>query len=246
MTVSADALFDAVEATWPAAALKRCGPWLIRDGQGGGKRVSAATLEGAFTPSDIPQAEDAMAALGQTALFMLRDGDTELDAALGERGYKIVDPVVVLTCPIELLTDLPVPPLAAFEIWEPLAIMEEIWAKGGIGPARIEVMRRAQKKTAFLARSDARPAGTAFVGVDGKIAMAHAVEVLLEHRRKGVAQWMMRAAAFWGQAQGADMMAVLCTQANTAALGLYSGLGFEPAAQYHYRHNPTSGDLRDG
>ena len=49
-------LFDAVELTWPAARLHRAGPWLIREGQGGGKRVSAASLLGE-TP-DIAQMED--------------------------------------------------------------------------------------------------------------------------------------------------------------------------------------------
>lgn len=243
MTPGPAALFDAVEATWPAASVKRVGPWLLRSGEGGGKRVSAATLEGPLTQTDIVLVEQQMLALSQAPLFMVRDDDEDLDTTLSDRGYQIVDPVVVLTCPIAMLTDRPVPRLATFVIWEPLAIMAEIWAKGGVGPARLGVMRRAKTKTGILARWDGRPAGTAFAAVHGNIAMVHAVEVLVDHRKKGVAGWMMRAAAFWAKDRGADTMSVLCTTANTAALALYSGLGFEPAAQYHYRYNPAFGDL---
>jgi GNAT superfamily N-acetyltransferase len=151
-----------------------------------------------------------------------------------------------LTAPIVSLTDLPIPRLTTYTTWEPLAIMREIWAQGGIGPARIDVMRRAQTKTAIFARWNQKPAGTAFVAVDGEVAMVHAVEVLPEHRRQGVAGWIMRQAAFWASEQGAETMAVLCTRANISALKLYSGLGFAEAAAYHYRLKPDAGDPTHG
>ncbi|WP_227271886.1 GNAT family N-acetyltransferase [Roseobacter weihaiensis] len=246
MTPTAAALYAAVDATWPAARMTHAGPWLLRDGQGGGKRVSAATAEQEVSDADIVRAEQEMQAMGQPALFMVRAGEAPLDTALAARGYEIIDPVEMLTCPVTRLTDIPVPPLTTFVIWEPLAIMADIWAKGGIGPARLEVMKRAKIKTAVLARWNQKPAGVAFVALEGPIAMVHAVEVLPAHRRQGVAQWIMRQAAFWARDHGAETMAVLCTTANTAALQLYSGLGFHPAAQYHYRQIPASGDPRDG
>jgi GNAT superfamily N-acetyltransferase len=239
-------LFDAVEATWPAARLIRQGPILLREGKGGGKRVSAATAEGTVDDAAIATAEEAIREMGQSPLFMVRSGEDALDATLDARGYAVVDPVVLLTASIAHLTDQPVPPVTAFCIWEPLAIMREIWAKGGIGPARIEVMERAACKTAVLARWNQRPAGTGFVAVDGPIAMVHAVEVLPEHRRQGVAGWIMRQAAFWAREQGAQTMAVLCTRANTGALRLYSGLGFEPVTGYHYRHKDRAGEKNNG
>ncbi|ABG30620.1 N-acetyltransferase [Roseobacter denitrificans] len=246
MSLTRAQLFAAVDATWPAARYVETAHWVLRDGQGGGKRVSAATPRAGVSDPDIEAAEGAMKQLGQDALFMVRDADDTLDAALDARGYDLVDPVVILTSPVAALTDKPVPRLAAFTIWEPLAIMAEIWAKGGIGPARLEVMARAKVKTAILARNNQRPAGTAFVAAHGSVAMVHAVEVLPEHRRQGVAEWIMREAAFWAHAQQADTMAVLCTKENTAALALYSGLGFEAAAQYHYRYKTLTGDPRHG
>ncbi|WP_300033469.1 GNAT family N-acetyltransferase [uncultured Roseobacter sp.] len=241
MTPDAPTLFAAVDATWPAAAVRRAGPWLIREGRGGGKRVSAATAEAPVGEQDLALAEAQMLALGQQPLFMIRAGEETLDGLLAARGYAIVDPVSLLVMPVAGLTDAPVPPVTAFTIWEPLAIMREIWAAGGIGPARIDVMNRAETKTAVLLRWNEKPAGTGFVALSGDVAMVHAVEVLAHQRRQGVAAWIMRAAAFWAADQGARHIAVLCTQANGPANALYSALGFAPAGQYHYRMKPRSG-----
>ena len=65
--------------------------------------------------------------------------------------------------------------------------------------------------------------------------MVHGVEVLDHQRRQGVAQWMMRKAAFWAAEQGATRLSVACVAANDAANALYEGLGFQRAGGYHYR-----------
>ena len=44
-------LFDVLHATWPAAETRRAGPWTLRRGDGGGSRVSAATLDGGIGSS---------------------------------------------------------------------------------------------------------------------------------------------------------------------------------------------------
>ena len=233
----AQAFFDAGDATWPAARRFDHGPWTLREGQGGGKRVSAATARGAISDTDIPAAEAAMRKMEQRPLFMVRAGEDDLDALLAARGYGVVDPVTVLSAPITRLTDVPMPPVTAFCIWEPLAIMAEVWAAGGVGPARLAVMDRAATKTGILARWNEKPAGVAFAGVHEDICMVHAVEVLPHQQRQGVATWIMRAAAHWGQAQGAKRLSVLCVDTNTRAQALYAKLGFAPVGHYHYRQN---------
>ncbi len=236
MTPDLPRLYEVIDQTWPAARRWTQDGWTLRDGQGGGKRASAATI--ATPDADIATAETAMRAMGQTSLFMLRHGDDALDSSLAARGYHVIDPVNLYLCPIAQLTDVPIPRVTAFAIWEPLAIMLEVWAKGGISPARINVMHRAALKTAILARWNEKPGGVAFAAIHDGVCMVHAVEVLAHQRKQGVATWMMRRAAFWGQAQGATHLAVLCTQANVAANRLYQGLGFDQVGAYHYRQSP--------
>lgn len=77
---------DVVDGTWPAAKYETVGPFLVRQGLGGGSRVSAASRMGDVTATDIDAAEAAMLAMGQKRIFCLRPGDDALDAALEPAG----------------------------------------------------------------------------------------------------------------------------------------------------------------
>lgn len=229
-------LYDVTEGTWPPAHLAQIGPVMIRDGQGGGKRVSAATAAGRVSAADLPAAEAAMRGLGQTPLFQIRAGDAALDALLAAQGYSIVDPVNLYAAPVDRLIRETPPRVTTFVLWEPLEIMREIWAEGGIGPERLNVMARARgPKTGLLGRHDNHPAATGYVAVHDGIAMVHALEVRARHRRAGMGRLMMVQAAHWAAAQGAGTISVICTQANGAANGLYAAMGFAPVGTYHYR-----------
>jgi len=228
-------LAQVMEATWPPAQFQRLGPWTIRSGRGGGKRVSAATAEDAITAADLPLAEAAMHAMDQPPLFLIREGDAVLDALLQAAGYRIVDPVTAYSAP---LSALPPPPdaMTVFAHWPPLAVARDLWADAGIGPARLEVMNRvAAPKTALLARANDRAVGVAFVAVALDTAMLHALEVSLNHRRQGSAHNMLRAAAGWAQSQGAATLSLVVTTANVPARTLYASMGMQVVGQYHYR-----------
>ncbi|MGH1424816.1 MAG: GNAT family N-acetyltransferase [Pseudooceanicola sp.] len=231
-------IFQALEATWPAAATQTVGPFTIRDGQGGGKRVSAATANGTVTDADIDAAEAAMQALGQTNLFMIRPDDTALDAMLDARGYHIVDPTSIYAAPAQTIADIPKSgdDVKTIHGWGPLAYMVELWAEGGIGPERIAVMNRASDpKTGLLGRIGNAPGGTAFVSVDGDVAMLHALEVTPKSRRGGMGKGATIDAAAWALTHKAQTLALACTKANTAANALYSSLGMDHIGGYHYR-----------
>lgn len=232
--------YAVVEATWPTAAKRQLGPITLREGQGGGSRVSAASVEGSATEAEIEAAEQAMRAMGQDCLFMIRDGQDDLDAQLGARGYRVKDPVNLWVCPIEKLMDVEIPRVTTFALWSPLEIQREIWIAGGIGMARQAIMERVSgPKAALLGRYDDKPAGAGFVAVHDGVAMVHALEILPHQRRRGMGVWMMRQAAFWAAEDGATEMAVLCTKENAGANGLYASLGMTNGGQYHYRQLPS-------
>lgn len=231
--------FAVIDATWPAAALHRAGAFVVREGRGGGKRVSAASAAGPWTEADIDAAIATHARIGQPALFMIRPGDAALDAALAARGFTIIDPVAVLAAPVAQLAAERPPPITAFCLWPPLAIMRDLWTEDGVGPGRQAVMDRAPApKCAVLGRTDDRAAGAGFVGIHAGVAMLHAFHVLPALRRRGLARHMLREVAFWAAENGAETLALVVTRANAAALTLYLGAGMAEVVGYHYRIAP--------
>lgn len=234
-----DRLVRAMEATWPPAATRALGPITLREGRGGGKRVSAASAGPGWTAADLDAAEAAMRGLGQEPLFQLRPADAALDSALAARGYRVIDPVLGYAAPATALAR-PVPPLAAFPHWPPLEIARGLWAETGIGPARVAVMERVTgAKAAILARTLDRPSGMAFVAQDGEVAMLHALDILPAYRRKGAAGHVVAAAAQWALDLGAGTLALVVTEANAPARRLYEALGMTAVEGYHYRVLPS-------
>ncbi len=232
-------IYDVLSATWPSADAQTIGPWIIRKGDGGGSRVSAATATSAVTKDDLPLSEDAMRELGQPPLFMIRAGDDALDQLLSDAGYAIKDPTVLYAAKAaDLATERP-PPVTAFTVWPPLAVQSEIWAAGGIGAGRLAVMDRApHPKTTLMGRVDDRPAASVFIGTHDGCAMIHALEVMQAHRQKGLARYLTRAAAFWALDQRCNYLTLATTEANVAANALYSSLGMTRIGRYHYRTLP--------
>ncbi len=228
-------IWETLETTWPAAETSRAGGFLLRNGADGGKRVSAATRLSPLDATDIESAENAMAALGQAGLFMIRGQDLPLDAVLSSRGYEVVDPVTIYASDPTSMSAR-IPPVSVFEVWEPLAIQREIWAAGGVGTSRLKVMERAAgPKTSLFGRASNRPAGSVFVAMNRQFAMVHALEVLSGFRRRGLGKLMMQGAANWACKNNAKTLLLAVTEANMAANRLYSSMGMTVVERYHYR-----------
>lgn len=226
----------AMDATWPAARIETVGPWLLREGRGGGKRVSAASATRPVAEADIPQAEAGLRAMGQVPLFRIGQGEGALDALLAARGYSLIDPVVIYSAPVAVLGAERPRPVSAMTVWEPLQVVRDVWAESGLAPERIEVMYRAGvPKTSILGRTQDRPAGAAFVAAAGPVVMLHALEVLPRFRRQQVAVNILREAAHWAADQGAEELALAVTAENAPARALYEGLGMKAVDAYHYR-----------
>jgi ribosomal protein S18 acetylase RimI-like enzyme len=229
-------LDSVLDATWPAAASERLGPWRLRDGAGGGKRVSAATLEG--EDGDPAEAAAAMRARGVRPLFRVREGQGVLDARLAALGYARVDPTEFYAAPAAELA-FTIADVTVIDCEAPLAAAAEIWAGQGVGPARLAVMGRvAGPKRFLLGRLDDRPAGAAFVATAGTVAMLHALVVAERMQRRGLGRRLTQGAAAWGLAAGAETFALAVEAANDPARALYEALGMRRAGGYHYRCAP--------
>jgi len=236
-----ETLTSLIDATWPAKSLHDVDGWTIREGAGGGSRVSAATATERSDLEKYPTAVRAMRELGQTPLFMVRAGEDELDALLESDGYIIKDPVTYYTVPTDLLAVQRPPAVTCFQVWPPLATQVEIWAQGDIDAARLAVMHRVNgAKTTVLGRQNDTPAGTAFAAIHNGTAMFHAIETATAFRRQGLGRHMLTALSFWAKEQGADTVALLVTRANVGANALYASLGMTPVGGYHYRIKPET------
>lgn len=232
-------LIPVLAATWPSAAMQTVGPFTVPTADPGGNRVSAARLGDSTARSvseeELTAAQAAMEAQGRRPLFQVLDHQTPLSDMLDAQGYIARDATDAMVIRAADLAATP-PPVTAFTIWPPLAIQTELWEAGGITAPRRAIMQRATcPKTSLFGRITDKPAGAAFIGIHGDIAMLHALEVAPIARRKGLAVHMMRAAAEWAVANRAEWLSILVTQQNVAAQGLYASLGMQPVGTYHYR-----------
>ena len=224
-------LLRALDVTWAPAEFVQTDGWTVRRGLGGGNRVSATSGSG-----DISIAERVQRDLGQISLFQLKPGQDTLDAELEAAGYALHEPVLFYAAPVANLAGTQSHMAAAYRCHCRPAIMEEIWASGGIGPERLAIMDRvAEPKKLLLSRAGDRPAGTAFVAVDQDVAMIHAIEVLPQYRRLGSAILLMEVAARFAQEHGAEWLALAVTRTNVPARALYEKLGMLECGAYHYR-----------
>ncbi len=235
--ISPDRLFEALALTWPPASVREQGPFLLRDGAGGGKRVSATSLH-ANTASDtqLEHVIETMRNGGNAPLFSLLPEQSELDHALEARGFEICDPTLIYVARAADLAPLAPPGIAVLPSDRPLAIQREVWRPDGIGPERLAVMERAKGPKAYLlARHTERPAGTAFVATDGEIAFLHALYVCQWARGMGIGRNLTTGAARWAAQSGANLLALAVTQANAPARAIYERLGLKAVTRYHYR-----------
>ncbi|MEM9098908.1 MAG: GNAT family N-acetyltransferase [Pseudomonadota bacterium] len=224
-------LMAAIDATWPAAEMRAEGGWILRRGAGGGQRVSAARGMG-----DPALAEAMMRTWGQDPIFSLTPAEAELAEMLEARGYICHDPVALYIAPVARLWSGGDETAMLLRCQSPLALVDEIWSAGGIGPDRRAIMARCVlPKTTLLSRAGDHLSGCAFVAVDQEIAMIHAIEVRQDLRRQGAGARLLRGAARWAGEQGATFLALAVTEANGPANALYQKLGMEVVGHYHYR-----------
>ncbi len=225
-----------VSETWPGAEERESAGFLCRRGLNGGRRASAGTPLRAVTAEDLKTAATTMRAWGQRPMVAVRSDQPDLLALLKSENWQDHDHSVYFIGPTAAVASERPPRVSTFAVWEPLAIMIDLWAENDIPKERIAVMRRATcAKTTIMGRVDDRAAGCVYVGAYDGIAMVHSLAIAPEHRRKGLATHMMREAAIWAQSQGCEEIALLVGRDNHGAHALYASLGMRAVGTYHYR-----------
>jgi GNAT superfamily N-acetyltransferase len=223
-------LKDRMEATWPPLRKDRRGDWWLRQGAGGGQRVSAASPAG---PRAVAELDGVIAAMSEP-LFLLDAADTAVDQALAARGFVVHDPVVILAADPAVMAgqrvhvDWPVPDA-----------VQGLWALGKVGEGRLAVMGRVQgQKAALWIADQGEPVAVGFCGMKGDFAGVHAVFVAPHRRGQGLGRRLMQGIARWAVDQGARQMALAVTTANRPARQLYARLGMDEIGASHYRKSP--------
>lgn len=229
-------LLAALEATWPPASIdtETAPGWKLRDGAGGGKRVSSAVSLGS---RDLKAAAAAMRARGQRPLIQVPASDPELDRLLSEAGWAQLDPTFLMVGRAADLAGLDGDRrIKSVHARARLVLVDEIWEQGGVHAARRAVMDRCPlPKVTVLARSETAVTGVAFVAADGDVAMLHAMQVRADMRRQGSGRSTLAGAARFALDQGAEWLALAVTEDNPAARALYEGAGMETVSRYGYR-----------
>lgn len=247
-------MISALEATWPPERVVETADCRIRLAPGAGSRVNSIQPKRLdLDDAAVAAAEAEAAAAGAAPLWAVPEPAESVGAAtdtlaetLLARGYERFDASLIMAGePGAILA-------AAEDRWRarkgeaeigtlalrcPLTVIEQIWARGGIGPERLAVMERPTgPKEVFMARNDNRPVGAGFVAVDPAtgVAFVHALEVTEESRGRGVGPAVMRAAARFAVNAGAKQLAVAVRRSNEAGLRLFQAIGLQPVGGYVY------------
>jgi ribosomal protein S18 acetylase RimI-like enzyme len=232
-----------IDATWAAPHRAHLGEWTIRQGKGGGSRVSSIAPTGdpgAPLAEAIGKAAAISRGWGQRPLFQIGPDDAALDALLESQGWRAEDHSIVYAGVADRLAQTTVPEgVMAIMVRGPLAALDKLWTAGGVGPARRAVMAATQaRKETILLRLQDRAAAALFVACAGSTAMLHALHVAPEYRRRGLGLAAVAAAARRGMEMGATTLSLAVTSANQPARALYNTMGMTEVCTYHYRSEP--------
>ncbi|WP_436761941.1 GNAT family N-acetyltransferase [Streptosporangium sp. V21-05] len=237
-----DEVFDRlVDQAWPALQRVDAGGWTLRAADGVTKRANSVLPLG--EPDDllagIEGAEKFYADRGLPCVFSVGGGATPgLDAALEARGYRVVDPTLIMTA--RLVSGEPGGPGEAEEKVELAEAPSQAWLDawwsvdgrfGGDGLAT--AARILTGVPAVYASLGGEAVGRGVV--QGEWFGVYSMAVLPHARRRGHGRDVLRALLSHARAQGTQRAYLVVVESNTAARALYERQGFTVAGRYHYR-----------
>lgn len=253
---------EAAANAWPAGVQQTLDGWRLRYHAGVTHRANSVLCfdDQGRVPLErkVEAVEEFYRRRGLPARFQLNTASLpmRLDAYLEERGYGIPDRTVVMTAALE---DLPPPPEtpaagetekgpvigvrdALFPAW-----VDAYTLSGPHSPeqarGRKSILEHIGPPTAYLwadfgANSPERghvPPGIGLAVLERRWLGIFCMSTRAEFRRQGLAAAIVRTAAQWGKAQGAEGLYLQVSEENTGAIAAYARLGFRPLYHYWYR-----------
>jgi N-acetylglutamate synthase len=235
----------ALRDAWPAAEAVGLGGWRLRAMSGGYNRTNSV-WPGAFSGSmplerAIEQAEAFYTERGLRPCFQVLDSARPhgLDAALAARGYLQDRRCVLMAKTVQLVATSPDTVISAdaTDDWLSVYLSDQDAVRAGECPRIFAGLPPAR---AFLVhRVDGEPAAVAMVANTARVAAVECVVTRADLRRKGAAAAVMRSAEWWADTQGAARIVLAVIGDNTAAVALYTGLGYQAVSGYNYRVKPA-------
>lgn len=235
--ISFDMLFH---RAWPAGRVETAHGWLLRYAGGVTKRANSVLPSGEPGDMDaaITAAESFYRAHGQPTVFFLGDrAPGELDGVLAGRGYRLVDPTLVMVRPLD--APEPAPSRAVVLADTPSeGWITRWWAVDGRGGA----VRRAEARriltgvpSGYASIGDAVPAAVGRVTITDGWAGVYCMAVSSGERRRGLGGHVLGVLLGRAYERGARQAYLGVVAGNAPARALYERFGFKAAARYHYR-----------
>lgn len=230
---------------WPAPDTERLGDWLLRAADGWTGRANSALVVG-DPGRPLPAALDAVrswyAVRGLRPCCQLPSPPAaDVDAMLADAGWELSKPTLVMTAPIDRVrrggpSGLPPVVLSGTASDDWLALFGG--RKGGMPPVARTILAAGNATFAEVRDGSGRliAAGRSALG-DEHLGL-FGVEVVPEHRRRGLARHVMAAlaGAAFDQAHTAYLQV---EEHNAPARALYESLGFRTHHTYACRRAPV-------
>jgi GNAT superfamily N-acetyltransferase len=234
--------------TWPAPIQQPYEHWLLRAGLGVTKRANSVLTSGDFPQNSdwLPDINDFYSRRALPVRFHISAAtDDKVDRFLEDNGFIMESPASIYTALCKQAAAYPI-----HESTDPYEItideaLNMVWLDDFLRLEQFPLERKSAyhqifsgigPRTCYLRLCDNGEAiGLGTAVLERGWAGFTNVVTSPNHRRKGIGARLVQALAQWSNLNGAEHLYLQVLQDNTAAIQLYSKLGFSHAFNYHYR-----------
>jgi len=233
---------------WPALKQTLYDGWVLRFSEGYTKRANSVTPLYHSTlglEEKIRFCENAYTEQGLPPIFRLTEpfATPDLDSALAERDYQMLDPTRVMGLDLSILKSQEFPELLLREL--PLDTWLEIFSKlSGYAldkqPLHKKILEKILSPALMICLEVSGQPVTCGLGVL-QMGVFGLFDIVThpDHRNRGLGTQLVTEMLNWGRACGAKQAYLQVMESNPQARHLYSKLGFRDLYRYWYRITET-------